>query len=75
MRPPNEAGTGSIHLVVVGVSDRVSGNEDQVPAGLDCILQQSHGFPQLALDAIPHNSVSDPAADRETEAAIGEAVR
>jgi hypothetical protein len=75
MRPPNEAGTSSIHLVVVRVPNRLSGDKHQVPARLDCILPQSHGFPQLALNTIPHNSISDPATDRETKAAIGEVIR
>ena len=75
MRPPNEASAGSIHLVVVRTANRISGDEHQIPSGLDCIPAQFHGFAQAAFDAVAHNCIPDPAADRETETAIGETVR
>ena len=74
MRPPYEAGTGSIHLVIICAANRIPGDEHQIPSGLDCVPAQSHRFAQAAFDAITHHSVPDPAADREAEATIGETV-
>lgn len=63
MRPPNEAGTGSIHLVIARIANRIPGNEYQIPPGLDYTLPASHRLAELALDAIPHHCVTDPATD------------
>ena len=75
MRPPDEAGTGSIHLVIVRIAKRLAGDEHQIPTGLDFILPLPHGFTQAALDAITHHGVSDPATDGEAEATVGQTVR
>ena len=74
MRPPYEAGAGSIHLVIVRTANRVSSNECQIPSGFDFVLSQSHGFPETPLDTVAYDGISDPATDRKPIATIREIV-
>ena len=67
MRPPDEAGTCSIHLVIVRVAYGLAGDKHQVPTWFDRILPQSHALAQTTLNPIAYDRVANPAADREAK--------
>ena len=74
VRPPNEAGTRCVHLVEIRIAYRISGDEYQIPSGLNCVLPLPHRLSKSALDAITQHRVANTTAYRKTEAAIVESI-
>jgi hypothetical protein len=74
MRPPQEAGAGSINLMVVCATNRASCNEHDVPSWFDGLYAQSNCLTQTTFDPIALNRIPDPVANRKPKAAIREFV-
>jgi hypothetical protein len=70
MRPPQKAGASGIDLMEVCVANRPSCNEDNIPAGFNCIETQPHSLAQASLDAIALYCVADPIADGKRKSAV-----
>jgi len=74
LRPPNQAGASIIHLVIVRLTDRISGDEDQIPPWADLVNFDSHSFPQTSLDPVAHYRIADPFAHGKAKPTVGQLV-
>jgi len=74
LRPPKQAGAGGFHLVIVRTANWLSGDQDNVPAGLNAFLLQAHDFAQATLDPVAPHSVANATVHSKPKSAVRQMV-
>lgn len=75
MRPPKQAGAGSIDLMKVCSTNRVFGNEDNIPAWLNLIYPQTNRLAQSAFCAVSDDGSPDSVAYGKAESTMRQTIR
>lgn len=70
MRPPEEAGTGGFHLVIVHIANRPSCDNDYIPTWRNSIHLPTHCFTESTFNPVAYNGGADPAVHRKAKPAV-----